>query len=327
MPDPATAAPDTPITAPPPIAPPAPADPPPLPPHPVISEVHLEDEDKQDGVTTSVTGLTLPAPAFKRIKDRAVARGRRDAETDMLKQLGVTTIEEAHAIIAKSKEPVIMPDPVIPAPITVPPAAAVVPTPAPTPPPVVVAPTSAPTPPIDERALPEATRRALREQREAAEARATAAAADAQAARTAAAAATEAANATIATVREESRVRESMITAGVVEVDYVFTKLQEHVATLDPAAKLAWNDEARTKWLTDYKAAKPFLFREHVAPANTGGGSPPRGTPPGPGQIAAGSGAAGAKDYRQMTDAERSAAAPPGIKIPQGSHHRRPASR
>lgn len=314
-----------PITPPPaaPLVPPAApvVEPPPLPPPPVIPDPVIEEDDQRDGVTITGTGLALPAPALQRIKDRAVARGRLDGETALLKQLGVSTIEEAQAIVTKSKEQETMP----PDPITPPPTAPVIPAAAAqvVPPPVAPPPPIVP-PVVDDKALPEATRRALREQREAAEGRATAAAADAEATRKAAAEAATAAAVALERVREDGKIRESMIVAGVVEVDFVWTKLQEHIASLDPAAKLAFNDEARTKWLGDYKAAKPFLFREHVAPANTSGARPPPGTPPSPGTVAAGAGAAGAKDYRSMTDAERQAAAPPGIKIPQGSRNRKP---
>ena len=323
MPDP-VAAPDTP-TVPPPIPIVTPVitapDPPPLPPPPIVAELQLDDEDRKEGVSATESQVTLPAPAFKRIKDRERSRARRDAEVDLLKQIGVGTIEEARAIVTKSKEPPVMPDPVVP----VPAAAAAAPVVAPAPAPVVPAPAPTPAavapavPAGDDRAVPEATRRILREQREAAEAATRTANAAAEAARAqASASALE-----VERIREEGRVREALLSQGVVEVDFVFSKLQEHLRALDDAALKAFD---RAKWLTDYKAAKPFLFREHVAPADTTPAGAAPGTPPTPGDVSRAAAAAGQKDARKMTDAERRAHyATSGIKLPPGSRTRQPS--
>lgn len=278
----------------------------------------LDDDDRRDGIDVTDNRVAVPVSAFKRIKERAAtsaaASARKDAEETMLRELGVESLDAAKALITKSKE--------TPAMTAVPP---VVPPPAPetlvTPPPapvIVAPPPVAPPPPAPEdRSLPAATREKLRAEREAAELAKTRAEADTKTAREALAAK----DLEIAALAESQRLREGLIIAGAADVDYTYTLLQRHLKSIEKdEAKLKEFDLA--KWAAETKAAKPFLFGASIAPANTGGagGAPPV---PGPGVIAAGAGAGGARDFRTMTDAERKAALPPGIKLPAGSRARK----
>lgn len=313
--------PPPPITAPPEvvIAPPA------LPPAPPDPE--LDDDDRRDGVQSGATirGLDTPAvavprAAFKLLKERAAARGRTEAERDILASLGVESLDAARELVRQSKEK-IMPDPVVP-PVT-PPVAVVVPAPAPAPvvvapapAPPAVAPAPAPVPPPaapapDDRAIPENTRRMLREQREAAE-------------RTAASEKARADAAVLETARvlKEREIREGMIADGVADIDYVFVQLQKHLKTIEnDAAALAAFD--RAAWTVKLKAEKPYLFRGVIAPANNGPTTPAPGTPPTPGAVTGAAAGAGAVDVRKMTDAERAAHYKgTGINFPRGSRNR-----
>jgi hypothetical protein len=322
MPDPVTAPTSAaPVTVPP-VDPPEPA---PLPPPPVVAPVivapppppaevpGLDEDDRKDGVAADGHRLTVPVNAFRSIKDRAATKAATDAEARMLRELGVDSVAAAQDLIRRAKETPV-PDPVPP----VAPVPPVTPAPVATVPPVVAPVAPVQVQPSDDKAIPEATRRQLRAEREAIDAARVKAEGEAKAAKDAAAAAIAAKDIELATFQEHARLRETLIQAGAQDVDYTFTLLQRHLKSIekDEAALKAFDP---AKWAAETKAGKPYLFGATVAPANTGaGGVTPSSLKPG--EVNAGAGAAGAKDARNMTDAERAASyASMGIKFPAGS--------
>lgn len=283
---------------------------------PAITD-ELDDEDRAAGVTTAGEQLAVPRDAFKKVKDRAVERGRKAEQAALSKRataLGFATVDEMFAALERNQAmaatpPVITPPtPAAPAgaaPTAATPAAA--PTLAHDPavtPPVAAQPGQAaaqlPKPgdePENDRRVPEHVRKKLRTARE--EMRnATVAAQQAQkVAETQAKASAH----QLEVFREEQKMREDMIRSGIRDIDFSFFELKKHLATLDDEKLKAFELKG---WVDDQRKSRPYLFGEQPVPANTGVAQPPPVAPPGPGQIQGAAGDASKVDARNLSPEE-----------------------
>lgn len=297
---------------------PAAATPAPAPPAPTSAPaVELDDEDRADGVTADGDRVAVPQSSFRKLKDKAAERGRAKALAEMTERataLGFSSVDEMFAALERSKEtaPVTTPanpnTPNTPPTTTTTPPAAATPAPAATPPPAAAPPAAAmaaaaagdETPENDRRYSPEQRRR-LKQARE--EMQATVA--QERRAREAAEAQIKAKDAELSTWRAEQGMREDLIRAGCVELDFTFSKLREHLASIkDDEAKLKEFDLA--KWAEEQRKAKPFLFGAQVVPATTGNPPGAGNAPPAPNPADATKHAAGgqAKNAKDMSPAE-----------------------
>lgn len=304
------------LNAPPPAVAPDPTPPPPPTPTPAqvaALAVQLEDEDRANGATVTGQHVAVPHDAFRKIKDAARDKGRKELEATLnarASALGFPTVEAMLAAIEKGS-PVSTTAPP-PAPITPPPAAApaaavpaAAPPPAPPAAPAAAAPPAGQPPaaveeqPEDDRRVPDPVRKKLRQARE--EMRNKTAQADA--ARQQAEATAAAYQQQMSVMRTEQLMREDLIRAGVQDLDYVWFEAKKYLETIKA-------DEEKLKtfdikvWAQDQRKLRPYLFGEQPIPAATGVTTPPPAQPPTPGAVTGAAGDASKVDARSLSPEE-----------------------
>ncbi len=329
-----------PPTMPPPATPPAgAASPPTAPPAtpPASAASVLGADDVAAGAKAEGSVIEVPQEAFKTIKAKAKAAGKKEAETQLLAPIlaaGFTSVEELiEAAKSGGKDPQMSTTPPAGgapagtppaggAPVGGQPAGAAPGTPpagAPATPPAGAAPPGTPAP--DQRALTPEQRKSLRDARDKFNADLAARDQAIQAEQ----AKFQAAQTELAKLKAATAVGYKIAAAGCVDVDWTLKLYEEHRATLDeagvkaleaaakPASKGADGKEVAAelsgfdKWLGDLKKAKPHLFAGAptvAAPASTGPGAAPPATP-GAAQVAGAVGDGGKVDYRKMTPDQR----------------------
>lgn len=306
--------PEPPPSAAPPIQPPATAAAIPAAP----GDAQIDEEDRAAGATSTEQHVAVPHEAFRKIKNNARDKGRRDAEAALSKRaiaLGFPTVEEMFATLEQESTPTMTTPNVpaitpAPAPAAAPaiiPAAPIAPAPAPAPAaaaPAIAAPPVPPEEPENDRRVPDNVRKKLRAARE--DMRTKIAAADQQ--RTAAESQVETYRQQLAQFEAERSMREDLIRAGVKELDFTWLEMQKHLRAL--AADKTPEGEAKLKafdlkvWADEQRKVRPFLFGEMPVPANTGVPTPPPGAPPGPAAVTSTVAGAGQVDARKLSPAE-----------------------
>ena len=295
--------------------PPAPP-PPPLPPPPAPEPT--DPEDAADGVTADGDQVRVPTSKFKTIKDKAKAKGRREAEAELLAPVLAAGFKTLDELIAAAKPRESTMTTIVPPGATADPTAGaaggqpIVPAPAPVvPAPVVPAPAPGPAPAGDGRALSPDARERIRRETEARKAAETTAANAVKAAEDA----KKAAETQIAESKALHKLGYKMAALGVEDTDYALHLYQTHRAGLDDegkkkldAASVPASADGKTPaqpsgfdtWVADLKKAKPALFKTQTAPVQTGpvGAAP---APAGPANVAATAGDGAKIDVRNMT--------------------------
>lgn len=289
--------------------------------------IELDPDDRAAGATSADGGLVVPPDAFKKIKTTAANKGRREYERQIATRaaaLGYGSVDEMFQALESGELMATPAGPANPSPATPAPAAAAPAAPAPAP-----AAAQPPAPRDDrearrearraerggerergnaeeDRRVPETVRKKLKAARTDMQNKVSAADQKAHAAAARATAAEQA----LATERAARTIREDMIRGGAREVDYLYTKMQEHIRTLDadktPEGQAKFKAFDVKAWIGEQKKAAPYLFGEVVVPANTGTDPGPAGQPaaPQPGAVAGGNAAAGAFDARKASPQE-----------------------
>lgn len=288
--------------------------PPPLSPAAIAAlVVQLEDDDRAVGALVVDQHVAVPQAAFRKLKDTARDKGRREHEAALNARaaaLGFATVDAMFAAIEKGS---VMATTVPPAPTT-PPAPAAAPAAAPPPAPAAGAPAGAPAaaagqqPPAPEgdpnependRRVPDVVRKKLRQARE--EMRQKTAQADA--ARQQAEQQANAYQQQIAVMRTEQTMREDLIRSGVQDLEYVWFECKKHLESIKADEEKLKAFDVKT-WSQEQKKLRPYLFGEQPVPATTGVTTPPPAQPPTPGAVTGAAGDAAKVDARNLPPAD-----------------------
>lgn len=293
--------------------------PPAAPPSASASLVTLTPAEIAAGVALRDEHVVIPASGYRAFLRTATETARRELESTIQSRVSKLGFTDLSDLLAKFEEEINNPPQETPNMATTSPPAAAAATPAPaaaqpipagpaSPPPAApAAPIASPPPaqvddPINDRRLPDATRRRLNKLRE--EFRTKAEVAEQQAAQHQQQVTTL--QSQIRAAQEGEKLKIAMVRSGVQEVDFAWHILSAELAAMrdsqDPAVKeqLAKFDVAT--WCANLKATRPYLFGQMPVPA-TSPATPhaPAPAPQAPGAVAGAAAAAGAVDLRKAT--------------------------
>jgi hypothetical protein len=308
-----------------PIVPPAVVPDPNTAPPPAAPTVQLDNEDRAIGAIVNDQHVAVPHDAFRKIKDNARDKGRRETASEFdakARSLGYPDAAAMFSALERKDPPVTTPaNPTTPnqpagapagAPAAAAPAAGAQPAGQPAGAPAAGQPAAGAQPgqpgaqpgqqgakpddePENDRRVPDAVRKRLRQAREDMKSKTAEADRKAQAAEQKA----QAAEQQMQVWKAEQGMREDLIRAGVKDLDYTWFDLKKHLESIKGDEEKLKAFEIKT-WVEEQRKLRPFLFGETVVPANSAPATPPPAGPPGAGATIAAAGDASKVDARSL---------------------------